>query len=152
MLGLQVKILFAVLFQFYGVIFVLLLFRKFKYDQLLAYYALKRSVARRRARYIKMRRLARKKRSKWVEGGRSDAWWQNMVNGLSADHEWKRNFRMSKEMFGELCEKLRPCISPKETPNFRFLSVEKKVCKQNTLFNRNLIAIYIAIILNFRTI
>ena len=51
-----------------------------------------------------------------------------MVNGLSADHEWKRNFRMSKEMFGELCEELRPYISPKDTPNFRFLSVEKKVC------------------------
>ena len=114
MLGLQVKILIAVLFQFYGVIFVLFLFRKFKYDQLLAYYALKRSVARRRARYIKMRRLARKKRSKWVESGRSDAWGQNMVNGSSADHEWKRNFRMSKGMFGELCEKLRPYISPNE--------------------------------------
>ena len=60
MLGLQVRILIAVLFQFYGAIFVLLLFRKFKYDQPLAYYALKRSFARRRARYIKMRRLARK--------------------------------------------------------------------------------------------
>ena len=142
MLGLQVKILIAVLFQFYGVIFLLLLFRKFKYDQLLAYYALKRSVARRRARYIKMRRLARKKRSKWVESGRSDAWWQNMVNGLSADHEWKRNFRMSKEMFGELCEKLRPYISPKETPNFRFLSVEKKCVCKILFLNRNLIAIH----------
>ena len=128
MLGLQVKILIAVLLQFYGIIFVLLLFRKYSYDQLLAYYASKRSVARRRARYIKMRKLAKKKRSKWVQSGRTDAWWQNMLNGLSADHEWKRNFRMSKEMFGELCEKLRSYISPKDTPNYRFLSVEKKVC------------------------
>ena len=134
MLGLQVKILIAVLFQFYGIIFVLLLFHKFNYDQLLAYYALKRSVARKRARYMKMRKLARKKRSKWVQSGRTDAWWQNMVNGLSADHQWKRNFRMSKEMFGELCEKLRPYISPKDTPNFRFLFVEKKVCISVILF------------------
>ena len=73
MLGLQAKILIAVVFQFYGIIFVLLLFRKFNYDQLLAYYALKRSVTRRRARYIKMRRLARKKCSKWVQSGKTDA-------------------------------------------------------------------------------
>ena len=134
MLGLQVKILIVVLFQFYGIIFVLLLFRKFNYDELLAYYVLKPSVAGRRSRYIKMRRLARKKRSKWVQSGRTDGWWQNMVNALSADHEWKRNFRMSKEMFEELCEKLRPYNSPKDTPNFRFLSVGKKVCISLILF------------------
>ena len=31
-------------------------------------------------------KACKKKRSKRVESGRSDAWWQNMVNGLSADN------------------------------------------------------------------
>lgn len=114
--------------EFYGILFILMLYQKHNNDMLLCYYAIKRSIARRRARYVRMKKLMRQKRSKWIECGRTDAWWQNMINGLSPEQDWKRNFRISKELFQELCEKLRPYISPKDTPNYRYLSVEKKVC------------------------
>ena len=123
----HLTILFSTLLHFYGITFILTLYRKHINDKLLAYYVIKQTKARRRMRYIRLRKLRRKKRSKWVESGRTDAWWKNMINGLSPEHEWKRNFRMSKEVFQDLCEKLRPHISPKDTPNFRYLSVEKKV-------------------------
>ena len=52
---------------------------------------------------------------------------KKLINGLSPEYEWKRNFRMSREMFIELCQKLRPHISPGTTPNYRFLTLEGKV-------------------------
>ncbi len=51
-----------------------------------------------------------------------------MINGVSPDGDWKRNFRMSREEFLELCEELRPHISPCiNSPNYLTLSLEKKV-------------------------
>ena len=78
-------------------------------------------------RHIEMRRLLRKKRSLWVKNRRTDAWWRNMINGISRADDWKRNFRMSREQFTELCEELRPFITPGKLPNYLALSVEKKV-------------------------
>ena len=57
-----------------------------------------------------------------------------MVNGLSPEYEWKRNFRMSREMFTELCQKLRPHISPGTTPNYRFLTLEKRLVSLKRVF------------------
>ncbi|XP_046858633.1 protein ALP1-like [Xenia sp. Carnegie-2017] len=51
-----------------------------------------------------------------------------MFDGVTPDDEWKRNFRMSKERFFQLCEELRPYISEGiNTPNYRSLSREKKL-------------------------
>ena len=51
-----------------------------------------------------------------------------MINGVCPNGDWKRNFRMSREEFQELCEQLRPHISPGiNSPNYLALSLEKKV-------------------------
>ena len=50
-----------------------------------------------------------------------------MINGISPADDRKRNFRMSRERFTELCEDLRPYTSPDVSPNYLALSVEKKV-------------------------
>jgi hypothetical protein len=91
------------------------------------YYATKQTIVRRKARHIRMRRLLGKKRSLWVKNGRTDAWWRNMIDGISPADDWKRNFRMSRERFTELCEEFRPFITPGISPNYLALSVEKKV-------------------------
>ncbi|XP_028416187.1 putative nuclease HARBI1 [Dendronephthya gigantea] len=50
-----------------------------------------------------------------------------MINEISPPEDRKKNFRMSKDQFIELCEELRPYISPGTSPNYLALSVEKKV-------------------------
>eukprot|EP00794_Sanderia_malayensis_P020819 gene20819-biopygen15353 len=51
-----------------------------------------------------------------------------MIGGMVAEENWKKNFRMTQEMFYELVEELRPYISPdNSTPNYRALSADKKV-------------------------
>ena len=74
------------------------------------------------------RNLRRKKRSVWVHKGRTSAWWDNMINSISPDECWKKNFRMSKSEFMALCDELRPFIEVKDgSPNYRSLKPEKKL-------------------------
>ena len=51
-------------------------------------------------------RKERKPREYWVAPGRTQAWWDNFISGTVLQHEWKHNFRMSKENFYKLCEEL----------------------------------------------
>ena len=41
-----------------------------------------------------------------VKPGRTDKWWQNMINGNCAVEEWKKNFRMPMEKFMEFVNEL----------------------------------------------
>lgn len=76
----------------------------------------------------KQRKQLRKPRTVWHKNGRTDAWWQNMINDILPVEEWKKNFRMSKPLFLELANELRPFILPSSTkPNFRFVNTEKKL-------------------------
>ena len=106
-----------------------MMLRKRNNDMMLAYFMAKTTIARRRERYSRIRKLRRQKRSTWVKNGRTEAWWINMISGITPADEWKRNFRMAREEFQNLCEELRPYISPGHSPNYHALSVEKKVCK-----------------------
>jgi len=77
---------------------------------------------------LKLRRLRRKERSRWVNEGITDQWWQNMITGISPEEDGKKNFRMARQEFNKLCDELRPKISPNsKSPNRRALSVEEKV-------------------------
>ena len=114
------------LMQFYGIIFVYMMLRKRNNDIMLAYFMAKTTIARRRERYSRIRKLRRQNRSTWVKNGRTEAWWINMISGITPADEWKRNFRMAREEFQNLCEELRPYISPGHSPNYHALSVEKK--------------------------
>ena len=102
----QACLLTALLFQLHGLLYIYVAYRQHVNKSIMIYYATKQTIARRKARHIKMRRLLRKKRSLWVKNGRTDAWWRNIINGISPADDWKRNFRMSREQFTELCEEL----------------------------------------------
>ena len=54
-------------------------------------------------------RRTRKKRCGWFKQGRTDEWCTNIISRGSDDDDWKKNFRMSGELFHEL---LVPYISP----------------------------------------
>jgi len=44
-----------------------------------------------------MRTLSRKKLAAWVNNGRTETWWLNMITRVSPDHEWRKNFHMTRE-------------------------------------------------------
>ena len=50
------------------------------------------------------------KRRFWVRPGRTDGWWQNFVNNVVVAEEWRENFRMSRDSFFLLCNRLRPIL------------------------------------------
>ena len=120
--------LLSTLMQLHGLLYLYMLYRKRNIDLLVGHFARKRNLFVRKSKELKLRRLRRKKRSRWVNEGRTDQWWQNMITGISPEEDWKKNFRMTRQEFNKLCDELRPYISPNpKSPNRRALSVEKKV-------------------------
>ena len=64
----------------------------------------------------------------WFKQGRTNEWWRDMVSGDSDDNDWKKNFRMSRELFHELLEHLVPYISPNIlSPNRIMILADKKL-------------------------
>lgn len=74
-----------------------------------------------------MSRPKRKSPSFWITPGRSDIWWKNILNGISAPEEWKENFRLTKDSFFDLCEELRPFLTKISTRLREPIPVEKQV-------------------------
>ena len=58
---------------------------------------------------------------------RSSQFWEKIVLETFGPVEWIENFRMSRETFGYLCDKLRPSISRQTTKLRRAVSTEKRV-------------------------
>uniref|UniRef100_A0A1X7UYC9 Nuclease HARBI1 n=1 Tax=Amphimedon queenslandica TaxID=400682 RepID=A0A1X7UYC9_AMPQE len=58
---------------------------------------------------------SQKKRKYWVRPGRTNAWWIGIKVNLAVQEEWKENFRMSRESFYKLVDKLRPFIEKQVT-------------------------------------
>ena len=80
------------------------------------------------SRFIKHRKRSKIGRRKyWVKPGRTSLWWENLLNGLSADEEWKINFRMSRRDFFHLADLLRPDIEADANAIRDVLTVEKKL-------------------------
>ena len=44
-------------------------------------------------------RKERKQRRFWIRPGRTSLWWDNFLNGVMLEEEWKENFRMSRVSF-----------------------------------------------------
>lgn len=76
---------------------------------------------------ISRRRIVRRRRRMWIRPGRSNIWWENIINGKVVQEEWKENFRMSKDNFLKLCDQLRPYLQKKVTRFRRPLSVETQI-------------------------
>ena len=124
----QFGILLTLTIQCYGVVIAYQILQAKRLMLLNAYFSTKKNKWARRMKRLKVRRLCRKPRSTWVVKGRTDKWWENIVNGNAPDTVWKKNFRMSKQSFYDLVHKLHPVIGPKpNTPNYRYLTTEKKL-------------------------
>ena len=104
------KLLMQVFFQF-GLLTILIIqcysiaivYHVFQAKQTLllgAYLCTKKKKWSSRMKCLKIRRLCRKPRSAWIFNGRTDRWWENIVNGNVPDGIWKRNFRMSQSFHG----------------------------------------------------
>ncbi len=85
------------------------------------------SISRRR------RRRERQQRQFWIRPGRTSAWWDNFVNGIVVEEEWKENFRMSKPTFTKLCDDLRPLIQKQQTSNALTSQCRKTSCRDALL-------------------
>ena len=46
----------------------------------------------------------------WVRPGRTSAWWDNFLNQIVIEEEWRENFRMSRRSLYKLADQLRPYI------------------------------------------
>ena len=124
----QLALLSSAFMQLHGLLYLFLQYRKRNNDFLVTHYARKRNVFVKKCKELKVPRLQRKQRTRWVNDGRTDQWWQNMFSGVSPEEDWRKNFRMTRLDFEDLCEQLGPHIFPDpKSPNRRALSVEKKV-------------------------
>ncbi len=91
------------------------------------------NLALRRYRQLRNRYLRRKKRGNWKNPGRTDKWWRNFLNDTMLPEEWMFNFRMSKENFMALEERLKPHIQP-SPDSFRVDTIKKKKKLAMTLY------------------
>ena len=68
-------------------------------------------------RQRQLKRLGRQPRPRrfWVRPGRTSAWWDNFVNQIVIEEEWRENFRMSRSSLYKLADQLKPYIEGKTT-------------------------------------
>ena len=81
------------------------------------------------AKLVRKRRKWKNRRPRrfWVKPGRTSSWWDNMLNGVCLDSDWKDYFRMSRCNFEKLCDDLRPLLERRTTRMRKPLSVETQV-------------------------
>ena len=72
-------------------------------------------------------RRVRRQRRFWIRPGRTSLWWDNFLNGIVLEEEWKENFRMSRVSFFNLVGLLRPYIERQVTIMHNPVSVETQV-------------------------
>ena len=100
--------LFALVFQFYGLVMTYKVLAMKRNLAIAAYYAAKKSKIARKMKLIKGLRMRRKARSVWFQVGRTDRWWQNLLGEDVPESGWKKNFRMTRHSFFSLADELRP--------------------------------------------
>ena len=59
--------------------------------------------------------------------GRSEVWWNNVVMRTFTHQDWLQNFRMCKETFLYICNRLSPELERSDTIMRRPLSVQRRV-------------------------
>ena len=67
------------------------------------------------------------RRTRWTQPGRTSMWWDNFMDNVMLDDEWRENFRLSKANFFKLCEELRAYLHKKTTNMRKPVSVEKQI-------------------------
>jgi len=118
--GSYLQIMWTLLFQMYGISLQYAIHKNRINQVISAYYGSRRNALFKSLKQKHLCRSLRKRKSMWVKKGRTDKWWENMISGLSPTDSWKKNFRMPKEEFLNLCDLLRPFVSPSPaSPNYR---------------------------------
>ena len=79
------------------------------------------------SRFLAKKGRAWSPRHCWICPGHTRIWWENLLNGVSPEHEWKTNFRMSRPNFMVLCDELRPYIEKQTTQMRQPICVEMQV-------------------------
>ena len=112
--------------QMYGFLSVYCVYRKRVLEIICHYESVKQNVLLKK---LKQRKKQRRKKETWVKNQcRSDKWWVDMLSPMSTFDLWKKHFRMSRLDFQQLCDILRPFITPNPlSPNYRSLLAEKKL-------------------------
>ena len=117
----------AAAFQFYGLLFLLLLKQRRCQQQMTLQAAHQYNAAVARLRYVRRRVIFRRGRL-WRNCGRTEQWWQNLYNGILPESEWKKNLRMDRDVFIALADEIRPYPQPNRSPRgLDVLSVEKQL-------------------------
>ena len=117
----------ALLPQIYSVLQMQLYMQQQQQAAFLYNLVMETNATSRRHRQFRLRAW-RRKRQRWVNPGRTAAWWNNLINGELDESEWKDNLRMSREDFMALVDKLQPYLSP-DSESFRkdTIPLEKKI-------------------------
>ena len=76
--------------QLHGLLYLFLLYRKRNIDLLVTRFARTRNSIVKKCEELKLWRLRRKQRTRWVNDGKTDQWWRNMFSGLSPEEDWKK--------------------------------------------------------------
>ena len=72
--------------------------------QNLLVFLLRKKLIRKKLKLLQQRQSTTKPRKCWYQLGRSDQWWQDMINGVSPD-DWRRKiFRFSRKKFFDLAD------------------------------------------------
>ena len=118
----------ALFLQLQGILILWMIYQKYVMDRFFVLQTRKRNRFLQKNRLARERHLRKKKINCWYNPGRTEQWWQSMVDGESPEETWRKNFRLSREEFQKLLEEHRPYITPNpKSPNYRSLSAEKKL-------------------------
>lgn len=110
-----------------------MLYKKRNVDLLVTRFARKRNVIVENARNWNFGDTDENKRTRWVNNGRTDQWWRNMITLISPEEKWKKVFRMTRIVFEDHYKQLGAHIfANSKSPNRPALSVEKKVALTHT--------------------
>ena len=78
--------------------------------QNLLVFLLRKKLIRKKLKLLQQRQSTTKPRKCWYQLGRSDQWWQDMINGVSPEDWWNKHFRFSREKFFSLVNLLKTTI------------------------------------------
>lgn len=113
-------------FQCHGVLLCDILISRKREQVALLNAAMEYNKALARLRHVK-RRIIRRRRFQ-RKPGRTDQWWRNLFEGRMEESEWKKNFRMDRNVFMVLANEVRPFLQPSRGPRGDdVLSVEKQL-------------------------
>ena len=128
LVSLNLTVLFSLILKLHSITITWKFNEKRLQDLTTAMNLRKRNIYLRKLRRIRQCRLFRKKRSCWNTPGCTEEWWLNMINGESPPGRWKKNFRMSRDLFMSVLDEFRPFLTPKpNSHNHRALTADKKL-------------------------